>query len=204
MSRSRSPARYRSDARGWSRRRSRSRSVSPHRHYERERRERRYHRNRSRSPRRESYRRSDDRRREDLSRETPSFREHEAPSRSSHEFVPILDKKEDRRGLDESGFKWNQSSRDVEKPAEHAGSEKAQVEPDQEEMTGDEEDIMSMMGIPSSFGSTKGKQVEDPKANVGDAMVRTKRQARQYMNRRGGFNRPLPSEKSGQRHLYGQ
>lgn len=68
----------------------------------------------------------------------------------------------------------------------------------------EEEKMMALMGIPTGFGSTKGQQVEDPKANVGDAMVKTKRQARQYMNRRGGFNRPLPSEKTGQRHLYGQ
>lgn len=68
----------------------------------------------------------------------------------------------------------------------------------------EEAKMMALMGIPVGFGSTKGQQVDDPKANVGDAMVKTKRQARQYMNRRGGFNRPLPSEKTGQRHLYGQ
>ncbi|KRY88095.1 U4/U6.U5 small nuclear ribonucleoprotein 27 kDa protein [Trichinella pseudospiralis] len=41
----------------------------------------------------------------------------------------------------------------------------------------------------SSFDSTKGKKVENNCA--GDAHIHKKRKYRQYMNRRGGFNRPL-------------
>jgi len=38
--------------------------------------------------------------------------------------------------------------------------------------------------------------VKDPKANVSGVFKKTKREARQYMNRPGGFNKPLPSEKT--------
>lgn len=43
------------------------------------------------------------------------------------------------------------------------------------------------------FDTTKGKMVEEnvKSAAVGTARHETKREYRQYMNRRGGFNRPL-------------
>ena len=62
---------------------------------------------------------------------------------------------------------------------------------------GGEEDEMEMMeklGIPVGFDSTKGKHV--PGADVSGVRAVTKRQPRQYMNRRGGFNRPLPAERN--------
>ncbi|KAJ6742890.1 U4/U6.U5 SMALL NUCLEAR RIBONUCLEOPROTEIN 27 KDA PROTEIN [Salix viminalis] len=55
-------------------------------------------------------------------------------------------------------------------------------------MDEDEIEMMKQLGIPTGFDSTKGKPV--PGADV------TKRQPRQYMNRRGGFNRPLPLEQN--------
>jgi U4/U6.U5 tri-snRNP-associated protein 3 len=55
-------------------------------------------------------------------------------------------------------------------------------------------EMMKMMGIPTGFDSTKGKPV--PGADVSGVRAVTKRQPRQYMNRRGGFNRPLPAEKN--------
>jgi hypothetical protein len=68
--------------------------------------------------------------------------------------------------------------------------------PDGEE---DEEAMMMrMMGF-GGFSSTQGKHVEDEFANASAVQKKTKRQARQYMNRKGGFNRPLPAEKTGQR-----
>ncbi|XP_020266757.1 U4/U6.U5 small nuclear ribonucleoprotein 27 kDa protein [Asparagus officinalis] len=57
-----------------------------------------------------------------------------------------------------------------------------------------EMEMMKMLGIPLGFDSTKGKPVPD--ANVSGVRVVTKRQPRQYMNRRGGFNRPLPPERN--------
>ncbi|PSR78943.1 U4/U6.U5 small nuclear ribonucleoprotein [Actinidia chinensis var. chinensis] len=60
------------------------------------------------------------------------------------------------------------------------------------EMDADEIEMMKKFGIPVGFDSTKGKQV--PGADVSGVRAVTKRQPRQYMNRRGGFNRPLPAE----------
>jgi len=48
--------------------------------------------------------------------------------------------------------------------------------------------IAAFMGV-SGFGSTKGKQVEGNQE--GGVDVKKVRTWRQYMNRRGGFNRPL-------------
>ncbi|TFK42964.1 hypothetical protein BDQ12DRAFT_597064, partial [Crucibulum laeve] len=55
--------------------------------------------------------------------------------------------------------------------------------------TNDEEAaMMAMMGV-AGFGSTKGKHVEGNQ--TGGVDVKKVRTWRQYMNRRGGFNRPL-------------
>ncbi|CAL9110904.1 unnamed protein product [Musa textilis] len=56
----------------------------------------------------------------------------------------------------------------------------------------DEVEMMKMLGIPLGFDSTKGK----PGNDVSGVRAVTKRQPRQYMNRRGGFNRPLPPERN--------
>ena len=58
----------------------------------------------------------------------------------------------------------------------------------------DEMEMMKKLGIPVGFDSTKGKHV--PGADVSGVRAVTKRQPRQYMNRRGGFNRPLPAERN--------
>lgn len=48
--------------------------------------------------------------------------------------------------------------------------------------------MMRKMGF-GGFGTTKGKKVE---GNIGGmAKVNKPRKYRQYMNRKGGFNRPL-------------
>ncbi|OJT11146.1 U4/U6.U5 small nuclear ribonucleoprotein 27 kDa protein [Trametes pubescens] len=52
----------------------------------------------------------------------------------------------------------------------------------------DDAAMMAMMGL-SGFGTTKGKHVEGNQE--GSADVKKMRTWRQYMNRRGGFNRPL-------------
>jgi U4/U6.U5 tri-snRNP-associated protein 3 len=62
------------------------------------------------------------------------------------------------------------------------------------DMDAEELEMMKMMGIPVGFDSTKGKYV--PGADVSGVRAVTKRQPRQYMNRRGGFNRPLPPERN--------
>lgn len=55
--------------------------------------------------------------------------------------------------------------------------------------TEEEIEMMKLMGF-GGFDTTKGKKVLGNEANHG-AQVQTKRKYRQYMNRRGGFNRPL-------------
>ncbi|KAK0210621.1 hypothetical protein DFS33DRAFT_1294394 [Desarmillaria ectypa] len=52
----------------------------------------------------------------------------------------------------------------------------------------DEDAMIGMMGL-GGFGSTKGKHVDGNQE--GSANVKKTRTWRQYMNRRGGFNRPL-------------
>ena len=52
----------------------------------------------------------------------------------------------------------------------------------------DEDQMAAIMGF-GNFGTSKGKNVEDN--SEGFAEVRKERTWRQYMNRRGGFNRPL-------------
>ena len=56
--------------------------------------------------------------------------------------------------------------------------------------------MMRLMGF-SGFDTTKGKEVDDPNANLSAVFKKSVRSARQYMNRKGGFNRALPSEKTG-------
>jgi U4/U6.U5 tri-snRNP-associated protein 3 len=59
----------------------------------------------------------------------------------------------------------------------------------------DEEDaearaMAELMGF-STFDSTAGKGVDDPRCKLEAVNKKEKRKYRQYMNRRGGFNRPL-------------
>lgn len=59
---------------------------------------------------------------------------------------------------------------------------------DLEGKTPEEQEMLKVMGF-CGFDTTKGKKVED---NVqGEVHVVLKRKYRQYMNRKGGFNRPL-------------
>jgi len=53
----------------------------------------------------------------------------------------------------------------------------------------DDDARMAAMGLPTGFNTTQGKEVKD--GNVAGVRVATKRQFRQYMNRKGGFNRLL-------------
>ncbi|KAJ7751987.1 hypothetical protein B0H16DRAFT_1547004 [Mycena metata] len=52
----------------------------------------------------------------------------------------------------------------------------------------DDAGMMAMMGM-SGFGTTKGKHIDGNQE--GSVSVKKQRTWRQYMNRRGGFNRPL-------------
>jgi U4/U6.U5 tri-snRNP-associated protein 3 len=67
------------------------------------------------------------------------------------------------------------------------------------ELTAEELRMMQAMGIPFTFDTTQGRHVEDESVNVSGVKIKSKRTARQYMNRRGGFNRPLPLERTNER-----
>jgi len=60
---------------------------------------------------------------------------------------------------------------------------------EKEDQTSQEElDMMKIMGF-SGFNTTKNKKVENN--DQGAVHLTSKRKYRQYMNRKGGFNRPL-------------
>ncbi|KAJ0019595.1 hypothetical protein NQD34_007164 [Periophthalmus magnuspinnatus] len=61
---------------------------------------------------------------------------------------------------------------------------------DMEGKTEEEIEMMKLMGF-GSFDSTKGKKKIDSSVNAYAVNVTMKRKYRQYMNRKGGFNRPL-------------
>lgn len=66
------------------------------------------------------------------------------------------------------------------------GADDAETAPDEEEL-----EMMAAMGFPTGFDSTQGKGVGDPRCKVEGLRRKEVRKYRQYMNRRGGFNRPL-------------
>jgi U4/U6.U5 tri-snRNP-associated protein 3 len=57
----------------------------------------------------------------------------------------------------------------------------------------EEEQMQMLLGFSNGFTSTKGKAVEDNQTSAakGAAAKNKARKYRQYMNRKGGFNRPL-------------
>lgn len=65
---------------------------------------------------------------------------------------------------------------------------KSQDNNDEVVETEEEKEMAKLLGF-SKFDTTKGKKV--PGNQVGAVRVIKKRRYRQYMNRKGGFNRPL-------------
>jgi U4/U6.U5 tri-snRNP-associated protein 3 len=65
--------------------------------------------------------------------------------------------------------------------------------------------LLSAVGVSDvrcAFGEERygqGKEVKDDNCKVSAVHKKSKRSARQYMNRRGGFNRPLPPERTGEK-----
>jgi len=57
-----------------------------------------------------------------------------------------------------------------------------------EDVNDEDAAMMAMMGV-TGFGTTKGKHVSGNQE--GSVNIKKERTWRQYMNRRGGFNRPL-------------
>ncbi|KAG8574777.1 hypothetical protein GDO81_009329 [Engystomops pustulosus] len=79
--------------------------------------------------------------------------------------------------------------RDDDKKDGKAVKERQIAAEDLEGKTEEEIEMMKLMGF-STFDTTKGKKV-DGSVNAYAINVSQKRKYRQYMNRKGGFNRPL-------------
>ena len=73
----------------------------------------------------------------------------------------------------------------------------------------DKDSLVRARGLPCTAGASSAAHAlpttttlhcaQDFTHFVAGAFKRTKRQARQYMNRKAGFNRPLPPEATGKR-----
>ncbi|XP_067127397.1 U4/U6.U5 small nuclear ribonucleoprotein 27 kDa protein [Centruroides vittatus] len=155
-------ARSRSRSPRRDRRRSRSRSRERDRDRDR-RRDRHRSRSRSLSPRGRSPRRHRSR----------------SPRRRSWSRSP-------RRKLRDSGEGSSKDSRGA--VPKFLMERKPITDKDLEGKTEEEQDMIRMMGF-SSFDSTKGKHVKGN--GIYSVHIIHKRKYRQYMNRKGGFNRPL-------------
>lgn len=82
----------------------------------------------------------------------------------------------------------NQRKRSHDGGREKRSNKKKKTNDHLEIVNPDEAAMMKALGF-NSFNSTKGKKVEGN--DVGAVHVIKKRSYRQYMNRKGGFNRPL-------------
>jgi U4/U6.U5 tri-snRNP-associated protein 3 len=69
------------------------------------------------------------------------------------------------------------------------------------DLEGSDEDAMAkmaaMMGLPLDFDTSQNKDHTTSEASA--IHRKTVRSARQYMNRKGGFNRALPAERTGEK-----
>lgn len=158
-------------------RRGRSRSSSP-----RSRRELRDH---SRSPRRIRSRSPSPRSRRDIRKRSRSRRH--SRSRS-----PVRRHSRERRRSRNRELRRSRSKTPLKKEKKISRTVPLTApkvtEEDLRGKTAEEQEMMKLMGF-CNFDSTHGKEVEGN--NVGDVHVILKRKYRQYMNRKGGFNRPL-------------
>lgn len=92
-----------------------------------------------------------------------------------------------QQGYEGRGYTQNLYDKEAKKLAEKQKKEKVLKEGTENE----EEDIMAMMGM-SGFGTSKNKKVKTNYQKEATGSNKTEaRQYRQYMNRKGGFNRPL-------------
>lgn len=159
----------------------RGKSTSP-----RSRREAREHSRSTSRPRRGRSRSSSPRSRRDVRKRSRSRQRH-SRSRS-----PVRRHSRDRRRSRNRDLRRSRSRTPIKKDKkfvksiQHAAPKV--TEEDLRGKTAEEQEMMKMMGF-CNFETTHGKEVEGN--NVGDVHVILKRKYRQYMNRKGGFNRPL-------------
>ncbi|XP_060927456.1 U4/U6.U5 small nuclear ribonucleoprotein 27 kDa protein isoform X1 [Limanda limanda] len=152
-------------------------------------------RSRSRSPARRAERRrsrstSRDRERRRRERERSRSRDRDRERRRSRSRSPHRSRRSSRspsrRHHSASLSPGSQKDKDAK---EKAGKPIQISEEDMEGKTEEEIEMMKQMGF-GSFDTTKGKKT-DGSVNAYAINVSMKRKYRQYMNRKGGFNRPL-------------
>lgn len=149
-------------------------------------------RSRSKSP---SSRRRDRERDRDRDRERERERDRERHRRKrsrdrSRDRERSRDRDRRRHSNDRESYRrYSRSrSRSLDKRSKTVTERPVVTAADLEGKSPDEQEMMKLMGF-CSFDTTKGKKVEGN--DVGDVHVILKRKYRQYMNRKGGFNRPL-------------
>lgn len=141
-------------------------------------------RSRSRSPRRRDREREKDRERDrDRDRERDRHRRKRSRDRSRDR-----DRRRHSNDRDNHRRYSRSRSRSIEKKKSSVAERPVVTAADLEGKSPDEQEMMKMMGF-CTFDTTKGKKVDGNE--VGDVHVILKRKYRQYMNRKGGFNRPL-------------
>uniref|UniRef100_A0A8C4NEB9 U4/U6.U5 small nuclear ribonucleoprotein 27 kDa protein n=2 Tax=Eptatretus burgeri TaxID=7764 RepID=A0A8C4NEB9_EPTBU len=144
-------------------------------------------RSRSRSPRRAERRRSTSRDRERRRREREKERRR---SRSRSPFHRRSRSPKRQRTLSASPPRHlHRSDDDRKMVASMSATNVNLTEADMEGKSEEEVEMMKLMGF-GSFATTKGKRV-DGSSNAHAVNIALKRKYRQYMNRKGGFNRPL-------------
>mmetsp|Transcript_5216 Transcript_5216/g.8081 ORF Transcript_5216/g.8081 Transcript_5216/m.8081 type:complete len:208 (-) Transcript_5216:649-1272(-) len=164
--------------------------------WERDRRDKERERDRSRSPRRRDRKRDRSR---SPHRGSPPRRRSPSRRSRSRSLTPPEIREARRRQLalsdsenEDNGTKPKDS---LEKGRSKTSetSKKSKVAPVEEVEEDEDSKIRRMMGLPGGFDSTKGKKVEG--ADISAVKLKSQRHYRQYMNRKGGFNRPLDEEK---------
>ncbi|KAF9199818.1 hypothetical protein BGZ49_010014 [Haplosporangium sp. Z 27] len=114
-----------------------------------------------------------------------------SPVRSKKGYRDEGDDKEDGEFRNNTNNNDNKNKKGSDKKA-NGGKGDTEMTASEELSPEDEEArMMALMGF-GGFDSTKGKKV--PGADVSGADIKKQRQYRQYMNRRGGFNRPLDAK----------
>ncbi|XP_020491991.1 U4/U6.U5 small nuclear ribonucleoprotein 27 kDa protein isoform X2 [Labrus bergylta] len=153
-------------------------------------------RSKSRSPPRRERRRSRsasrDRERRRRERERSRSRDRDRERRRSRSRSPHRRRSRSppRRHRSSSLSPSRQKDRDERKDGKEKASKPIQISAeDMQGKTEEEIEMMKLMGF-STFDSTKGKK-SAAAANAHAINVSMKRKYRQYMNRKGGFNRPL-------------
>jgi U4/U6.U5 tri-snRNP-associated protein 3 len=129
----------------------------------------------------------------DRGRKSASPRRSDSPSSQQEEPEGLLSRKNKQQQQQQAAISFHVGGYQDEQEQDDDRSQEEAMEEDEEdpEVVVDDEglaDMQAMMGF-GGFGSTKGQKVAGN--NVGAVHKEKKTEYRQYMNRTGGFNRPL-------------